>query len=357
MELKVVERERCFVDGLRSRLQDILQQLRHEESQILSALAPPLPAPEPNPTRDVGQTNGMDNSHAPPSPRTPPLRPYLELDPLKLSGNPLLPHWRLESEDMSSPQPDDCSDSATDGPGLSSASCAATVARHRQQGMVQQSDPSGRQPVDSHDLEQVPDPDASSSGSMDLQEAPRGMPPVWSPEVDPNPVEKSHVPSAQLKPDRLSLLPELPPCSQPSSSSRAGEAGTAPLAAEVRIHDHSLGRYSEFASFSSAWQSPTHLEETPSPSSTASTESTEEAPAKLRKCIATLRHRLRKPWTTSSLHGDTGYLELALRLENLQTDACSPAPSPRKRCRLIRLDRLDSPGEVPRIDGGAAARL
>lgn len=349
MELKVVERERCFVDGLRSRLQDILQQLRHEESQILSALAPPLPAPELNPTRDVGQTNGMDTAHAPPSPRTPPLRPYLELDPLKLSGNPLLPHWRLESEDMPSPQADDCSDFTSDGPGLSSASCGATVGRHRQQGMVQQSDPSGRQPVDGHDLEQVPDPHASSLGSTDLQQAPSGMPLAWSPEVDPAPVEKSRVPSAELKPHQLSLLPAVPLCSQPSSASRPGEVGMVPVAAEVRIHDHTLGRYSEFASFSSAWQPPTHLEETPSPISTTSTESAEEVPAKSRKCIATLRHRLRKPWTTSS--------PLALRLENLQKDACLPAPSPRKRCRLIQPDRLDSPGEVPRCDGGAAARL
>lgn len=104
MELKVLQREQRFVDGLRWRLRDVLQQLQREESEVLSSLAPP-PAPTQTPIENIevegASAAGQELAsirHTPASPRTPPLRPYLELDPMRLNGDPLMPLWRLDQD-------------------------------------------------------------------------------------------------------------------------------------------------------------------------------------------------------------------------------------------------------------------
>jgi len=108
IELKVAERERRFVAGLRWRLLDALQQLQREENEILGSLVQTNLESIGNAAgSQAAEESGTDCVRAPRSPRTPPLRPFLELDPMRRSGNPLLPHWRLESEDMPSPPPDD----------------------------------------------------------------------------------------------------------------------------------------------------------------------------------------------------------------------------------------------------------
>merc|ERR1719150_1594120 len=66
LELRVVERERRFLEGLRWHLRDALDQLQAEEGALLARLAPAPPPLE----------------RGPPAPSTPPLGALLALDPL-----------------------------------------------------------------------------------------------------------------------------------------------------------------------------------------------------------------------------------------------------------------------------------
>jgi len=124
LELKVLDREHRFVDGLCWRLQEALQQLRREERQLLGRLGAdasfssgPSSEQEPLP---IGNESASASSSAPSAvdgrgvvadevcPQTPPLRPYLALDPLQCGAAgalapPLVPLWRLNREELPSP--------------------------------------------------------------------------------------------------------------------------------------------------------------------------------------------------------------------------------------------------------------
>lgn len=213
VELKVAERECRFVDGLQWRLRDALQQLRREENEILGMLAQTngecrgsAAVTEPDEEIDT------DCVRVPRSPRTPPLRPFLALDPMRQSGNPLLPHWRLESEDMPSPPPDDdFRDSAADAGGSSSTRAEASCGSSGQPSFERQPDAGRTQPV--HGLE------------------------------------------AQIA---LAATP----------------ASAASQGAPRQDHDGDGGQYPQFASAPSSWQPSGSLEDTPSPCSSTTTAET-----------------------------------------------------------------------------------
>jgi len=121
-ERAVVAREGRFLAGLRWRLQQLQKQLASEEQELLGLLAPPLELTEVplqylpivNGSRSLktcGEAEEDDEDPqaapldgrrpAPPSPRTPPLRPYLPLDPIAGGGQKCcFDLSRLESEDL-----------------------------------------------------------------------------------------------------------------------------------------------------------------------------------------------------------------------------------------------------------------
>lgn len=199
MELKVLQREQRFVDGLRWRLRDVLQQLQREESEVLSSLAPPLPAPVQTPTEsmevEAASAAGQELvniRHAPASPRTPPLRPYLELDPMRLSGDPLMPLWRLDQE---CPPPEYSDSFAALNP---SVVIAPTVGRDLQCATEKQHDfamPAAVEPAVAV-AQCVPSIHVDVNGSQPLEHL----------EETPSPSsESSEMPAVACTPDRLQL--------------------------------------------------------------------------------------------------------------------------------------------------------
>lgn len=190
VELEVVTRECRFIDGLRLRFQEVLQQLQREESQLLGLLAPsrpPLPATTEQSTEsaaaeDAAKERSDDLTRAPPSPRTPPLRPLLALDPLRISGNSLMPKWRLESEDMPSPHSDSADSSvARAAPDAAKPAEASSRCSNNHSGpcqVEQQPAQNGKVHGDSVEQEQTrsPSPDRSPAVSSSVAPAPASPP-------------------------------------------------------------------------------------------------------------------------------------------------------------------------------------